>query len=170
MSHKFTTPKGKYWLGNAGYSNSEFVLAPYRGVRYHLKEVGQANQRPQNAKELFNLRQSSLRNVIERIFGVLKRQWRILAGKGSEYSIDTQTDVFCALIGLFNFGKQHGEIDLFLEDEEEDNIEAINIQENITGNIIGSTWMDEKIEEIATQMWNDYQLYIQGRNIQLLDI
>ena len=34
----FDTPIGKYWLGDAGYGNSEFVLSPYRGVRYHLKE------------------------------------------------------------------------------------------------------------------------------------
>jgi hypothetical protein len=49
-------------------------MAPYRGTRYYLKEQQQANQRPQNAKELFNLCYSSLRNVIKRIFGVLKRQ------------------------------------------------------------------------------------------------
>jgi hypothetical protein len=36
--HGFITPKGKYYLGDAGYGNSEFVMAPYRGVRYHLKE------------------------------------------------------------------------------------------------------------------------------------
>ena len=31
-----------YWLGDAGYSNSEHVLVPYRGTRYHLKEQHQA--------------------------------------------------------------------------------------------------------------------------------
>jgi hypothetical protein len=72
-SQGFLSPVGKYWLGDAGYGNSEFVMALYRGVRYHLKEVRQANQKPENVKELFNLRHSSLRNVIERIFGVLKR-------------------------------------------------------------------------------------------------
>ena len=34
--------------------------------------------RPQNAEELFNLRHASARNVIERIFGVLKWRFRIL--------------------------------------------------------------------------------------------
>jgi hypothetical protein len=48
-------------------------MSLYRGVRYHLKEVRQADQRPKNVKELFNLRHSLLRNVIKRIFGVLKR-------------------------------------------------------------------------------------------------
>jgi hypothetical protein len=77
--------------------------------------VQQADQKPENAKELFNLRHSSLRNVIERIFGVLKRQWQILGGKGCEYSIDTQVDLFCALIGLYNFGKDCGEDYMFNE-------------------------------------------------------
>ena len=122
-SQGFLTPKGKYWLGDAGYGNSEFVLSPYYRVRYYLKEVRQANQRPKNIKELFNLQHSSLRNVIKYIFSILKRQWQILGGKGCEYSIGTQIDLFCALIGLYNFGKQLGE-DLFEDDE------AIDIQDS----------------------------------------
>jgi hypothetical protein len=159
FAHGFKTPKQKYWLGDAGYANSEFVLSPYRGVRYHLKEVRQAHQRPSNAKELFNLRHSSLRNVVERIFGVLKRQWQILAGKGCEYSIDTQSDLFCALIGLFNFGRQHGEVALFLEDAIEDLSELEDIQEPNKSTTAGSAWMDQKREQIAIQMWEDYLLF-----------
>jgi len=123
-------------------------MALYCGVRYHLKEVRQANQKPENAKELFNLQHSSLRNVIERIFGVLKRQWQILSGKGCEYSIETQIDLFCALIGLYNFGKQYGE-GLF-EDE------AIDVQgggeevNEVAGT--GNTWMNQKRDNIAAAM------------------
>lgn len=47
---------GKFYLGDARYALSTYVLTPYRGVRYHLKEWGLANQRPQNAKELYNYR------------------------------------------------------------------------------------------------------------------
>ena len=50
----------------------------HRGVRYHLKEWERGNRRPQNKEELFNLRHSSLRNVIERTFGVLKKRFGIL--------------------------------------------------------------------------------------------
>ena len=74
ITHNFITPKGRYWLGDAGYRNSEFVMALYCRVKYYLKEVRQSNQKPENAKELFNLRYSLLRNVIEYIFGVLKCQ------------------------------------------------------------------------------------------------
>jgi DDE superfamily endonuclease len=29
LSYGFVIPKGKYWLGDAGYTNSKFVLSPY---------------------------------------------------------------------------------------------------------------------------------------------
>lgn len=156
-SRGFLTPIGKYWLGDAGYGNSEFVMAPYRGVRYHLKEIRQADQKPENAKELFNLRHSSLRNVIERIFGVLKRQWQILSGKGCEYSIETQTDLFCALVGLYNFGKQHGE-DHFEDHQAASSQDVKGEAAEIVGT--GNTWMNQKRDSIAAAMWNDYQMYI----------
>lgn len=35
-------------------------MIPYRGVQYHLKEQNLVAQKPENAKELFNLRHSSL--------------------------------------------------------------------------------------------------------------
>jgi hypothetical protein len=36
---------GKYYLGDAGYTNSEYCIVLYRGVRYHLKEQRLASQR-----------------------------------------------------------------------------------------------------------------------------
>ena len=156
----FITPKGKYWLGDAGYGNSEFVLTPYRGVRYHLKEVRQTDLKPENAKELFNLRHSLLRNVIERIFGVLKRQWKILGRKGCEYSIETQIHLFCALIGLYNFGKQHGETSDYIDETVEDIEDAVYSNDQIQRETTGSKQMDKKRDDIAKKMWEDYQLYI----------
>lgn len=34
----FRVPDGKYYLADAGYHNTDYLLCPYRGVRYHLKE------------------------------------------------------------------------------------------------------------------------------------
>jgi hypothetical protein len=34
----FIIPEGHYYLADAGYPNSDLLLVPYRGVRYHLKE------------------------------------------------------------------------------------------------------------------------------------
>ena len=77
-------------------------MSLYRGVRYHLKEQRQADLRPNTAKELFNLCYASLRNVIERIFKVVKRKFKIL-GLVVEYSIDTQIHLVLSLIALYNF-------------------------------------------------------------------
>ncbi|XLR61235.1 hypothetical protein S83_011907, partial [Arachis hypogaea] len=52
--------EGKFYLGNAGFMLKPGILIPYRGVRYHLKEY--SLREPQNPKELFNHRHSSLRN------------------------------------------------------------------------------------------------------------
>jgi hypothetical protein len=49
-------------------------------VRYHLSEFSSTNQ-PTNAKELFNLRHSSLRVTVERAFGALKGRFRIIDNK-----------------------------------------------------------------------------------------
>jgi hypothetical protein len=95
-------PKGKYYLADAGYTTSEHLLIPYNKTRYHLREQAVANQRPQNKEELFNLRHAQLRNAIERIFGVLKKKFFILASPAA-FSIDVQIDLVLALTGLFNF-------------------------------------------------------------------
>ena len=64
---------------DAGYAVRPGFLPPYRATRYHLREYGV--RRPQNARELFNLRHSSLRVTVERAFGALKNRFRILDNK-----------------------------------------------------------------------------------------
>jgi hypothetical protein len=97
-----TTFVGKYYLGDAGFMLKKGVITPYRGVRYHLKEY--SARAPQNMKELFNHRHSSLRNVIERCFGVLKKRFPILSG-GAEpfYSFEVMSDIVLACCILHNF-------------------------------------------------------------------
>ncbi|WVZ69578.1 hypothetical protein U9M48_018346 [Paspalum notatum var. saurae] len=70
-------PKGKFYLVDSGYPNRPGYLAPYKGTKYHLPEFRQGPG-PSGKKEVFNYVHSSLRNVIERSFGVLKMKWRIL--------------------------------------------------------------------------------------------
>ena len=43
-------------------------------VRYHLSEYG-SRHNPTNAKELYNLRHSSLIVTIERVFGAIKNRF-----------------------------------------------------------------------------------------------
>ena len=68
-------PDGRYYLADAGFGACASLMVPYRGVRYHLAEWGRAGLRPANREELYNLRHSSARNVVERIFGILKRRY-----------------------------------------------------------------------------------------------
>lgn len=161
--HGFHTPSGKYWLGDAGYGCTEFVLAPYRGVRYHLKEQKLAGQTPQNAKELFNLRHASLRNVIERIFGVVKRKFKIL-NTGSEYSIDTQTHLITALTGLANFLTLHEsisqeELEEADRDMQQETAADITPLADELANEPDSSEMAARRDQIAKIMWEDYCFY-----------
>lgn len=64
--------------------------------------------RPKDAKELFNLRHSSLRNSIERIFGVLKKRFPILKQQ-LEYEYILQGQLVTALCCLHNFIRQEGD-------------------------------------------------------------
>ena len=102
----FRIPDGCYYLADARYGNCDALLVPYRGVRYHLKEWGTSANRlvlirscisgimtmssPQNHKELFNFRHTWLCNVIERIFGVVKRRFKVLV-IAQEYSPEMQS-------------------------------------------------------------------------------
>jgi hypothetical protein len=42
----FSIPRCKYYLVDAGYANTPQFIAPYRGVRCHVREQGAANERP----------------------------------------------------------------------------------------------------------------------------
>ncbi|KAL6839536.1 hypothetical protein ACP4OV_030806 [Aristida adscensionis] len=108
--HKFPhPPPGKYYLVDSGYANRPGFLAPYRGTKYHLPEF-RVGPMPRGKKELFNHRHSSLRNVIERAFGVLKMKWRIL-GKVPSYPIRKQSKIIIACMALHNFIRDNATAD-----------------------------------------------------------
>ncbi|SCZ97018.1 BZ3500_MvSof-1268-A1-R1_Chr4-2g06933 [Microbotryum saponariae] len=96
----------KYYLGDAGYTMSENIMVPYRGVRYHLREWiagARSSSRetlPSTKQELFNLRHAQLRNVVERIFGVVQRKFPILTGSAPEYNYKMQAMIplLCAFL------------------------------------------------------------------------
>ncbi|XP_022681926.1 putative nuclease HARBI1 [Setaria italica] len=69
-------PAGRYYLVDSGYAVREGYLGPYRNTRYHLEEF--SRRAADTLEEKFNFHHSSLRNVVERAFGVLKFRWHIL--------------------------------------------------------------------------------------------
>jgi DDE superfamily endonuclease len=90
--------------------------------------------KPENSKELFNLRHASLRDVIERIFGVLKRRYQILRSP-SECSMDTQTRVrvILACTGLHNWVRsiEGSSADILPEKEKKKTEESEDIQPEV---------------------------------------
>ncbi|XP_022631726.1 putative nuclease HARBI1 [Vigna radiata var. radiata] len=150
-------PQGKYYLGDAGFMLKSTVLTPYRGVRYHLKEY--TRRGPQNARELFNHRHSSARNVIERTFGVLKKRFPIIAsGTEPHYDLETMTEIILACCILHNFLRSvdHDdslldEVDNEINEREEHNVSSSQVREE--DHRMGTCIRDA----IADHMWRDYQ-------------
>ena len=151
---------GRYCLVDAGLPHTSTLMTPYRGVRYHLKEY--STRSPENAKELFNLRHASLRNAIERAFGVLKKRFPIIRSTTEPfYSCETQSGIFLACCILHNF---------LLEEDRDKDLEDEVIQEvlhgpqeeerqNTRGIHEGSTGSEQLRNSIANEMWTNYLRY-----------
>lgn len=164
LTKGFPLRAGKYYLGDAGYSLSRNVLTPYRGTRYHLKEWGQASAKPMNKKELFNLRHSSLRNVIERVFGVMKKRFPTLTNMPS-YPFKFQVQMVKCIITMHNFirlSQGGGDMDRFdilsFNNNSDTNAEILHTENEFDDRDISEenvAWRDQ----IATRMWDDYQNY-----------
>ncbi|CAN1824766.1 hypothetical protein LINPERHAP1_LOCUS30891, partial [Linum perenne] len=82
-------------------SISAIEQAPFRGYTSHFQEIRRRGG-PKGREELFNYKHSSLHNVIERCFGVLKRRWPILKMMCS-YCFSKQTDIVLACCAIHNF-------------------------------------------------------------------
>jgi hypothetical protein len=106
MLKGFNVPNGKFYLVDGGYANTQHFLAPYRGVRYHLKEWGHGRHRLQDHMELFNHRHAVLRNHIERLLGILKKRFSIL-NVGTFHPITNQVKILAAAAIFHNIIKMH---------------------------------------------------------------
>ena len=128
--------------------------------------------RPANAKELFNLRHASARNVIERTFGVFKARYKIL-DSGPSYPFEVQARLVAGLSVVHNFIGIHNPLD------------TRNIQKNLNEDqlcrngphpepvpldrIAPGITRDEKAradafrDQLAEQMWVDYQKELEAR-------
>ncbi|WJX82893.1 hypothetical protein P8452_65599 [Trifolium repens] len=151
-------PTGYYYLVDAGYGNSEGFLAPYRGYRYHRSEW-RHGYTPSNKQELFNMRHSLARNVIERTFGLLKMRWAILRSR-SFYPIKVQIRIINACCLLHNFIRLEMPTDP-MEEQLNVDMEAQLHNEDITNaapinTIEGSDAWSAWRESLATGTWNEW--------------
>ena len=170
---------GQYYFGDAGYGLSKWILTPYRGVRYHLRQWIHGEQQPQNPKELFNLRHAQVRNVIERIYGAVKKAFPVLSNMPTGYSIEEQVDIVECCFLVYNFRRIYKEFedpDSFLEfncwseqDEyyipEEDECDAPGDDvEQHESAAVNKGLLNKWRDDIADELWAAYmdELKIRG--------
>lgn len=158
-------------LMDAGFALTTKCLTPYRSTRYHLKEFGRGRQAPQTKEELFNLRHAMLRNVIERIFGILKRRFPVLSTP-VQYDYAFQVELVMALCVVHNSVRVHGcRNDIYVAQaiqdmrmrreeplEESDRPQHHPEMESTEA----KAWRDG----IAEKMWTQYQETMTRRNLR----
>lgn len=131
--------------------------------------------RPQNYQELFNLRHSSARNTVERIFGIFKREFGLFK-TAPEYPIDMQAMFVPALSAIHNFNRVHDRSTNHIFDE---NISTgfqgatsntqteprIVTEQELGFNITAEERQraNERRDRIAKAMWADYQAELRQR-------
>ena len=135
--------------------------------------------RPANREELFNLHHALARNVIERIFGVIKCRFHILL-LPPEYSIEVQAFIPVALCILHNIITSHNEPEnnSIMQDwaasiergdgiEEDTGDEEIRFEDGREAEVeveeISPVNSKALRDTIAEAMWNDYQGHLQTR-------
>lgn len=156
----FVVPTGKYYLADAGYTNGPGFLTPFRSTRYHLKEWAASAQKPKTPEELYNLRHSRARNVVERTFGLWKKKWAILRSP-SFFNIEDQIRIISACVVLHNYtrDRQYMMDDLLLE-EVDNELAAQPIEaEDGAGYIrtvrVTNAWKNFR-KQLADDMFADY--------------
>ena len=118
-----------------------------------------------------------MRNVIKGIFGVFKKRFQIL-DKVPSYSFDVQVKLILLLVALDDFTRYRAN---GLEDAKYAEADADNKARNLEqsqhqgcGNQVRTTSREtaptedrnraELQEKIASEMWNDYKIYVGRRN------
>ena len=120
---------------------------------------------PCNPKELFNLRHSLARNVIEWIFGVLKWRFRILQLLPA-YNMAIQARIPAALAALHNFIWQYNpeEIRIFKDQPFDFPIDACPESAGELGSGLARSneraRASERRDRIVASMWEQYQHYL----------
>ena len=135
---------------DAGYTNCEGFLAPYRGHRYHLKEWGE--HQPVSAEEYFNMKHSKARNIIERCFGLLKGRWGVLRSP-SFFAIRTQGHIVQACCLLHNLIQRYMPTDYttYVDSDDDDDNDDESDEEGIEDEVDYVTIIE------TSDAWTNYR-------------
>ncbi|TYK30996.1 retrotransposon protein [Cucumis melo var. makuwa] len=140
------------------YKCQRGFLVPYRGHRYHLQEWRGVGNAPTNANEYFNMKHSSIRNVIERTFGVLKGRWAILREK-SYYPLQVQCRTILACCLLHNLiNREMTYCDNVDDVDERDSTYATTTASEDIDYIETTNEWSQWHDELAKSMFTDWQL------------
>ena len=132
---------------------------------YIFRELRTNSYRPRTRQKLFNLRHARLRNAIERIFGILKKRFKVLL-LTQEYSFATQAQIVPALAALHNFILIHDSNDI---SEDELELEAEPVAGDAWSNYQVAVSREERTratkrrDTIALAMWENYTRYTAAR-------
>jgi hypothetical protein len=130
---------------------------------YHLKEWARGNRKPVNAKELYNLRHASARNLAERVLGITKEKFPILSTMMEYDYFPTQRDMVLCCLLLHNFIRKTNLFDMgfqYANDVEEEAEEDEDAGEGENAVVDGTLFRDN----IANAMWNQYVAYCLANN------
>ena len=144
---------------DAKYPNMVGFLSPYKETKYHIPDF-QRGGRTVGKEEMYNHVHLSLRNVIERSFGVLKAKFPIIRATPS-FSLQSQMFIVVACMTIHNFIRLSMSNDRFFrlykdENPTEDEDEAAATHDDVSG---VDNWeiriMHQEREKIANMIWND---------------
>lgn len=152
--------------------NMPGFVAPYHDVPYHSKDFP-GGYHPQDAKQLFNLRHSLLRNATDRTFGALKARFPILLS-APPYPLQTQVKLVVATCAIHNYIRREKPDDWLFRLYEQDHLPHMEDSlppleaAQLVGTHIETPTVDiafetEELEitsqlrdAIATELWSDY--------------
>lgn len=169
----FVVPEGKYLLADAGYNCSYRLLTPFRGIRYHLQESARQGLRPETPEELYNLRHSQARIIVEKALGRHKNTFRILTSR-PWFPTSTQVKILYATAALMNWIIDYSDAETFPSSEDFEIDENLHIDElaapqaqeplsafrldELDGSDEGGMAMLRR--KISCDMWEQYQSYL----------
>ncbi|XP_022851889.1 uncharacterized protein LOC111373569 [Olea europaea var. sylvestris] len=151
----------KYYLVDSGFAHRPGYMAPYKGsdILYHFQQFRDERtgrrHRFRNAREKFNFRHSSCKNVIERAFGVWKERWKILDRMPS-YPFRTQVAIVVAMMGIHNFMRRSGVVDAaFTRAEVDEDVAEVELP-----NVEDETQAEMHAPEIQRSEWDRLRDYM----------
>ena len=152
-------------------------MSPFKRETYHLPEYQKRHSELGTRREVFNYMYSSLRNYIERTFGVWKARFKILKGINN-YPMEKQVMIPVACVIVHNFIRMVQDVDPILEVHVAD---GVSVGEHVDVNVdvmladgaddLGPSTgrqqdasrrgaMNQLREVLADDMWDRYQRFL----------